>query len=391
VFIMVVMDFLPFSRKKKIVSQLINSSSFIMLNKKFKSRKLDHLEKSWDNNVTIPQDHKRFAQMSYDIKKFLLQSNENNEEATRNLLEKSKLFPTTSSSVINTYEKIFSTMGFSHHEGTDYQLELNIVKTIMMREELINSLKFQISSISKQHQKNLLDPYFKDSSAMNANVILELLSQMREKTLNYLELLILWRQSASNKPPTASPQPASDSFTPKVFYWEEQNYTMKLVHDLDFLSENGTIVDSLHLLPQQLVANPLMLSNNLEDPNTWMDPYDRAMLDLTNGGQHESDPSNPQFENRLRLRLAERMLLQEIENNTVEPGDNVFVTQIQSSAPASAQVTNNNKKPSQHQHQHQRHQDANTAEEFLYKGSSVLENDDESMGLGNGGYRSSKC
>lgn len=348
---------------------------------KFRSRKRDHLEKSWDSNVSILRDQKRFAQMSSDIKKFLLQSNDTDE--TKKLIEKSKMLQRHPSSVLNTYDKIYSTLGFEHHEGTDYQLELKIVKTIMMREELINSLKYQISLISKQMQRSSGDPNKRDTAVMNANVILELLSQLREKTLNYLEFLVLWRQSAAEKSPaTASAQfQSAESFVPKAFMWENQNYTMKIIHDLDFLSENGVIVDSLHLLPQQLVANPLMLSNNLEDMNTWMDPYDRAMLDVTNENQIESEAmQHPHFEIRLRLRLAERMLLQEVENSSSSQGNNVFITQTDQSAPSSAIGANQKVVKVSSSHEVRKNQDNFDleGEGYLYKGSSVLENDDDS-------------
>ncbi len=350
---------------------------------KFRSRKRDQLEKSWDSNVSILRDQKRFVQMTSDIKKFLLQSNDTEE--TKKLIEKSKMLQRHPLSVLNTYDKIYATLGFEHHEGTDYQLELKIVKTIMMREELINSLKYQISLISKQIQRSSGEPNNKDSAVMNANVILELLSQLREKTLNYLEFLVLWRQSAAEKSPaTASAQfQSAESFVPKAFMWENQNYTMKIIHDLDFLSENGVIVDSLHLLPQQLVANPLMLSNNLEDMNTWMDPYDRAMLDITNENQVESEAmQHPQFEVRLRLRLAERMLLQEIENSSSSQGSNVFITQTDQSAPSSASAANQKvvKGYERNSYEERKNHDSFDLEGagYLYKGSSVLENDDDS-------------
>lgn len=353
-----------------------------------RSRKQGQLEKSWDSNVSILRDQKRFVQMSSDIKKFLLQPNDTEE--TKKLIEKSKLLQKHPSAVLNTYDKIYSTLGFEHHEGTDYQLELKIVKTIMIREELINSLKYQISLISKQIQRSSGDSNTRDANVMNANVILELLSQLREKTLNFLEFLVLWRQSAAEKSSaiTSAQFQSADSFVPKAFMWANQNYTMKIVHDLDFLCENGVIVDSLHLLPQQLVANPLMLNNNLEDMNTWMDPYDRAMLDVTNENQVESEAmQHPQFEIRLRLRLAERMLLQEIENSSNTQGNNVFITQTDQSAPPSAAGANNQKVVKGYEKSNSRvtgegnNHETNfelDGEDYLYKGSSILENDDDS-------------
>lgn len=140
------------------------------------------------------------------------------------------------------------------------------------------------------------------SRIMNDKVcseILNLLSQIRESTLSYLEALCLWRQTAYSVSPSPLLPPV-----PRPFIWKGGNYTLKLVNDLDFLAENDIIVTGLleTVIPaEQLRSNPLMLMNNLEDPDTWMDPYDRAVKDATAAGLtpeqmeglHPSSPPPP--------------------------------------------------------------------------------------------------
>ncbi|RYG69661.1 hypothetical protein EON64_02160, partial [archaeon] len=187
----------------------------------------------------------------------------------------------------DTYDKIFATFGFEHLDGTDKASELRVVKIIMIRESLLSTLHY------------LSDKALKTNS-INGTQLLQLLSQVRDSTLNYLEALILWRQSylsPSNNQPEQQLQ----------FVWEGRNYTLKLLHDLDFLSENSLVCEALSLRPEQLFLNPLMLANNLDDPDTYMDPAQRAQLDC------EGDTSGQGFEGRLRLRYAERILLQERE------------------------------------------------------------------------------
>lgn len=242
--------------------------------------KLEHLEKSWNSNVSIRPDQKRLLQMSQDIKHFIIKSMSDPQE-TQKVIDQSNRAREDS---MDTFQQISSTLGFVHREGTDRSLELKVVKVIMIREGLLSSLRFLVESAHK-------------ANSLNGTNILETLAQLREKTLNYLEALCLWRQSS-----TLGSQPL-------MFIWEHQNYTMKLINDMDFLADSNIVINTLKIPPHQLRCNPLMLSNNLEDPNTWMDPYERAVLDT---GGHTS---GNEFESRLRLRFAERILLQEIEIN----------------------------------------------------------------------------
>lgn len=217
--------------------------------------------------------------MSADIRSFLIRSiadQDGDHHSMRDSKGSSKSADPTSG--------IASILGFQHHIGTDSSIELKVVKIILVREGLIMSLKHLNDKIM---QKDIVD-----KACTN---VLELLSQIRESTLNYLEALCLWRQSGS------------DDGKHKPFMWEKKNYTLKIVTDLDFLASNNAIVEALSIPPFQLLSNPLMLTNNLDDPNTWIDPFERASLDV------DGATEGTHFESRLRLRFAERILLQEVE------------------------------------------------------------------------------
>jgi hypothetical protein len=84
---------------------------------------------------------------------------------------------------------------------------------------------------------------------------------------------------------------------------------MKIIGDLDFLAEIIPLVEALQLAPAKMRANPLMLPNTLDEGDTWIDPMERATFDA--GGENEG----ALYEERYRIRIAERVLLQEIECN----------------------------------------------------------------------------
>jgi hypothetical protein len=93
----------------------------------------------------------------------------------------------------------------------------------------------------------------------------------------------------------------------RKFLWEGTNYTLKITRDLDFLADQPLLISALKLPAEKIKANPLMLPNNLEEADTWMKPKQRAIND--SGGLSEGIF----FEERLRVRNAERVLLMELE------------------------------------------------------------------------------
>ena len=188
----------------------------------------------------------------------------------------------------------------------DEEIELRMIKCIVTRESILMKLKHFVDQVEVRN------PYGEISLKPSAgSKILDLMIQIRSVTLDYLDNLHRWRLSDKNNDPTVN------SDNPKVFIWEGYNYTMKIVSDLDFLSEKAALVSALGQVPNKMRANPLMLPSTLEETaDTWIDPAMRAKMDANDA------TSGQFFEERLRLRNAERMLLLEIEVNST------FVPQI---------------------------------------------------------------
>jgi hypothetical protein len=258
-----------------------------------KARTNEQREKNWNDNKRLLREiaqPRRHDRMSEDIKKFVFRS----VEGDPNMAEKEELIKSRKLAMTDTFNRISSTFNFTHHEGTDSKLELKIIKIILIREGQLMNLQ-HLSEKAAEH-------VVVDQSCLR---VLEALSDIRKSTLNYLEALCLWRQAI----------PFGDQMSPRAFFWEKNNYTLRIVNDLDFLADNSTIIQALGIPPEQLRNNPLMLTNNLNDPSTWMDPYERASID--SGGVKAGE----EYENRLRLRFAERILLQEIELNPTEPAE----------------------------------------------------------------------
>lgn len=273
-----------------------------------KMSRMSTLESSWNSSMQLSNQPRRHEQMSKDIKKFLVNSMEREtQQAERLAVQRAR-----KKDGIDIIGKISSTFNFIHHEGTDAKTELKVVKIILIREGHLLTLAHLSDKARVAENAN----YF-------CSAILEVLAEIRESTLNYLEALCLWRNSI----------PEGHTMSPRIFFWEDKNYTLKIVNDLDFLANNPLIVKSLNISPEQFRSNPLMLTNNLDDPSTWINPSDRAGRDT--GGILQG----PIYETRLRLRYAERILLQEIElstNSSAEDGG-AFLTQApQPPVPTSA-------------------------------------------------------
>jgi hypothetical protein len=274
------------------------------------------LERGWCDKVSIVPIPKREIRLNNECRNLLLKSmpslglpaiavnKKNNKPLNNNQILKSIQDAITNGSrnnnqsreklksggkQNNAFTSIASTFGFDHHEGSDRNIELKVIKHILLRESILSKLVHLCDRVGNQV-----------SLASNfGTAILDTIMQVREHTLNYLETLTQWRHSNPNNDPTM----------PRVFFWEGDNYTLKIVRDLNFMANNASLVDALGIPALKLIANPLMLPNTLEDNNTWMDPVDRA------GAEANGQFYGEYFEERLRLRNAERVLLLEIECN----------------------------------------------------------------------------
>jgi hypothetical protein len=103
-----------------------------------KSRRLRSLESAWNDTINISNQPRRHAQMTKDIRKFVLQSIDGDiHQAERTAVAK----PTLTASGTDIFGKISSTFNFTHHEGTDPKAEMKVVKIILIREGQIMTLQ----------------------------------------------------------------------------------------------------------------------------------------------------------------------------------------------------------------------------------------------------------
>lgn len=196
----------------------------------------------------------------------------------------------------DVFGTIATAFGFIHHSGTDHAAELHVLKQILIRESLVMKLVHacQVG----------VGPGGKLKPAAGAK-ILELMTHIRAATVEYCTRLRRWRTTARDH----------ETFAVRPFLWEGDNYTLKVCNDLDFLADNAVLAGALSLEQDKLRSNPLMLPNTLDEvADAWIDPPTRAMYDA--GGQS----TGMYYEERLNLREAERLLLQEIEAGSYEEG-----------------------------------------------------------------------
>ena len=281
------------------------------------------LEKGWNNKISITKESRRSITMSEDIRDFINATQTPNSGSMgspgagafgksfkdspphKGKNTTGKLGMSMSMSMEpkakNAFETIASTFGFVHHAGTDQNLELKIIKQIVARESQLMKLTHlcEQKSVTNEHGEKVLKP-------LAGTKILQLLIALRDTTLDYLDFLQVWRASAISE--GLEEKDAEEN--PKVFVWEGYNYTMKIVSDMDFLSDSASLIEALGITADKLRANPLMLPTTLEETaDSWMDPALRASYDCNN------QTSGAAYEERLRLRNAERCLLLEIECN----------------------------------------------------------------------------
>ena len=255
------------------------------------------LEKGWNNHLSIgpvgsasinqyaftPDDNTRASDIMFD---------QDGYDQPGSPIAKSRNELLSRPKPLTAYASISTTLGFVHHEGTDQSKELDVIRYVLARESIILKLQNLCYKIS---QCDILV----QSSMVLESELLDTLALMRATTVNFLEIISIWRKSADDFDPR----------NPRTFIWEGQNYTLKIVRDLDFLADQQMLVDSLQLTSEKMRANPLMLPNTLEEGDSCVDEIERAIFDSC--GQREGDF----FEERLRVRKAEKVLLVELENH----------------------------------------------------------------------------
>ena len=137
------------------------------------------------------------------------------------------------------FESITKAVGFKHHRGTDRNAELKVLKRVLQRENKLIELQTECNKIN-QETPNL--------RTHDRTGILDLLSQIRDLTVVILENVTTWRETMVNADPEA----------PRPFMWQKQNYVLKMVDDLNFLSYVDPLVAALKIHPEKLIKNPLI-------------------------------------------------------------------------------------------------------------------------------------
>ena len=251
-----------------------------------------HLERGWDPQVTHPGP----PLASW-------KGNVNPDPNLKNLVIKKKLpamhsaktLPTrttidsTCSTTPSCFNSIAATFGFSHHVGTDKELELQVLKAILRRESALTKLQ---DTCTPKYNKIFLQ---KDTGTG----VLDQLTSIRDVTVGLIETVTAWRQSQVN----------ADPEIPRPFMYENQNYLLKIMFDMDFLADITPLVEALGLNGQKLRSNPLMMPESLDRANLGKDSKDSAAEDA-NG-----ETSGSLFNERLRLRTVEQTLLREMDFN----------------------------------------------------------------------------
>ena len=252
------------------------------------------LEKGWDNHLTVGRKVTHSRKYGYGplalLKPVDLSIEKLTLEGTNVSIEKEKIEFVLQPKPMPSYFSIAAALGLDHHESTDVSKELDVVKHIITRESTLLKLENLCRKILKWEA-------LQRTTTELENEVLNTMADMRDRTIEYIDALIAWRQSAAD----------FDPLNPRIFYWEQRNYTLKVTKDMDFLADQPTLVEALAIPLDKIKMNPLMLPNTLEEADTWIDPIQRASMDA-NGAT-----GGPVYERKLHIRNTERVLLTELE------------------------------------------------------------------------------
>jgi hypothetical protein len=239
----------------------------------------------------------------------------------------------------SAYDSIVTTLGFQHHQGTDKKIELLILKLILKRETMVQELYNRCNPNESHtgpgvgiHPTSNASPTLADpnsgprgksrrgsrgngatpesdatntstptpSAQASATSILDLMTKLRAHTIELIESICLWRTTSVSYDPDL----------PRPFMYENKNYLLKLIHDLNFLADITFLTNILNVSCETMKENPLMLPEILSIEKLKHLPESWAKKDT------EGEVDTIQFQERLRLRKIERILLQEMEFNS---------------------------------------------------------------------------
>jgi hypothetical protein len=97
---------------------------------------------SMERDIAEPTRH---AQMSRDIKRFVFQA----EEKEKARVERETIIQMRTAEKSNLTRRIYRTLGFAHHDGTDASAELKAVKILLIREGHLSNLQHRCQRLHK--------------------------------------------------------------------------------------------------------------------------------------------------------------------------------------------------------------------------------------------------
>jgi hypothetical protein len=256
-------------------------------------RQQQHLERGWDPQVTHPgpppQAWKSNSTPDINLKNLVLQKRLPAVHSAKTLPTRTTI-DSTCSTTPSAFNSIAATFGFSHHIGTDKGLELQVLKGILKRESALESLR---DTCAPKYSNKI---FLQNDSGTG---VLDQLTSIREITVDLIETVSRWRQSMVKQDPEI----------PRPFLYENQNYLLKVMFDMDFLADIAPLVEALGLSRSKLRSNPLMMPDSLDRQNLGKQPAQVAREDA-NG-----ETNSKLFTDRLRLRTVEQVLLREMDFN----------------------------------------------------------------------------
>jgi len=229
-------------------------------------RDLKKLELGWSSNK-VGIESKRYQKMSEDIKLFTSKQFISLPYPNASKTQTHDIAYENSKKKDSPFNLISSTFGFSHHPGTDQKAELKTLKLILKRENLITFIR---SYADKFLEAEKLDGV-KIVLLPSSTDVLEVLTQIRDITLELIESVCMWRLTAPF---------IEQNEIPKPFIWQNRSYLLKLINDLDFMAGIKLLSDSLNIPRDKLFSNPLMLPNTLLEVKEWTSPEINASKGL---------------------------------------------------------------------------------------------------------------
>ncbi|GMH77720.1 hypothetical protein TrST_g7571 [Triparma strigata] len=194
------------------------------------------------------------------------------------------------------FASVAAAFDFEHHDGTDPALELNVLKSVLIREGLLGKLwdfaerantsdEASMSTLEGS-VKESLDEKLRDASGVS---ILQVLTQFRDITAKVCINTVEWRDGSGG------------GDLPRPFLWHGENYILKMCDDVDFLSECDTLVSALKVEKSKMIGNPLMLPNTLQEEDADAEALDATVTD------------SKKKKERQVLRAAEKILRLEVK------------------------------------------------------------------------------